>query len=252
MNNVSQEAPRRAPREPGGALANTEADGSTVKLSDIVYAKIAGRIRSGEYPAESRLPTENDLADALGVSRPIVREALARLRNDGVVLSRRGSGTYVRPQRDGAVGRAPALTSIADMRRCLDYRISVEGEAAWHAALGTADDRTPLIEAMALLDSDYALGLLQPDHDFAFHHAVALASGNRFFHETMAGLRPTIITAMQITPNFTTAKSSDRLTDLHNEHRAVFSAIMAGDAEAARAAMRRHLTRAMQRVFDGI
>ncbi len=252
MEITSQAVLGRARREPEVAIADAGADGSTVKLSDIVYAKIAGRIRSGEYAAESRLPTENDLADTLGVSRPVVREALARLRNDGVVLSRRGSGTYVRPQRDMAAVQAPPLTSIADMRRCLDYRISVEGEAAWHAALGNTIDRAPLIEAMALLDADYKLDILQPEHDFAFHHAVAFASGNRFFHETMASLRPTIITAMQITPNFTTTKSRDRLTELHGEHGAVFDAVMANDAEGARAAMRQHLTRAMQRVFDGI
>lgn len=56
------------------------------------------------------------------------------------------------------------------MRRCLKYRVSEEGDAAWHAARGTA--------------VDYALGLLQPDHDLAFHHAVALASGNRLFSST--------------------------------------------------------------------
>jgi len=252
MENVQDFVATTELRERDTVGLEPDADVTTVKLSDIVYAKIAGRIRSGEYAAESRLPTENDLADALGVSRPVVREALARLRNDGVVLSRRGSGTYVRPQRDIPATQAPPLTSIADMRRCLEYRISVEGEAAWHAAIGVTDDRPPLIEAMELLNTDYDRGVLQPDHDFAFHYAVALASGNRFFHETMAALRPTIITAMQITPNFTTTKSRDRLTELHAEHRAVYDAVMANDPEAARQAMRRHLTRAMQRVFDGI
>lgn len=230
-----------APRDVGAA-----------KLSDIVYAKIAGRIRSGEYPINSRLPTENDLAEALGVSRPIVREALARLRNDGAVMSRRGSGTYVQRVQDIAPSRLPPLTSIADMKRCLEYRISVEGEAAWHAALGIAEDKIVLTEAMERLTSDFENNILQPDNDFAFHYAVALATGNRFFYEAMASMRGTIMTAMQITPNFISPRSVDRLALLHDEHSAVYLAIMANDPDSARTAMRKHLTKAMHRVFEGI
>lgn len=227
-------------------------DHGAAKLSDIVYAKIAGRIRSSEYPINSRLPTEKDLAEALGVSRPIVREALARLRNDGVVMSRRGSGTYVQRAQDVIPSQLPPLTSIADMRCCLEYRISVEGEAAWHAARGNADDRAVLTEAMNRLDRDFEENVLQPENDFGFHHAVALVTGNRFFHETMSAMHETIITAMQITPNFISPRAHDRLAALHGEHRAVYDAIMENDAEGARDAMRTHLTRAMQRVFDGL
>jgi len=246
------DAPDRDPAQSGGLRGFAQRNAGAAKLSDIVYAKIAGRIRSGEYPINSRLPTENDLAEALGVSRPIVREALARLRNDGAVMSRRGSGTYVQRVHETTPSQLPPLTSIADMKRCLEYRISLEGEAAWHAALGVPQDRTGLVEAMARLDQDDENSLLRPENDFAFHYAVALATGNRFFHESMLSMRHTIITAMKITPNFISPRSDDRLTTLHGEHGAVFAAIMAGDSEAARAAMRTHLTHAMQRVFEGI
>ncbi len=223
-----------------------------VKLSDVVHAKIAGRIRSGEYPVESRLPTENDLAETLGVSRPIVREALARLRNDGVVVSRRGSGTYVQRAEGPTTRRLPPLTSIADMRRCLEFRISLEGESAWHAALGVEEHRGPLHEAMTRLSDDLAKRILEPEHDFEFHHSIALATGNRFFHETMTSMRPTILTALQITPSFISPRSQERLATLHAEHNAIYAAIIAADAEGARDAMRTHLSRAMQRVFEGL
>jgi len=236
----------------GEPRKSVDRETGAVKLSDIVYAKIAGRIRSGEYSIDSRLPTENDLAEALGVSRPIVREALARLRNDGVVISRRGSGTYVQRVQEVAPNRLPPLKSISDMKRCLEYRISIEGEAAWHAARGIEEDRVALAEAMNRLDRDFERNVLEPENDLAFHYAVALATGNRFFHETMASIRETIITAMQITPNFIAARPHDRLSTLHGEHGAVFVAIMANDPDAARHVMRTHLTNAMQRVFDGI
>jgi GntR family transcriptional regulator, transcriptional repressor for pyruvate dehydrogenase complex len=224
----------------------------TLKLSDIVYAKIAGQIRSGEYPVDSRLPTENELAEWLGVSRPIVREALARLRNEGVVVSRRGSGTYVQQVHGGSENEHTPLTSIADMRRCLEYRISLEGEAAWHAARGSEDDRAALHEAIAQLDRDQTQQVLQVESDFGFHLSVAIATGNRFFADTLSLLRNSIVTAMAITPNFVRAQSDQRLARIFDEHRAVYDAICANDAEAARNAMRNHLTKAMTRVFEGV
>lgn len=235
-------------------VANSTAplDAGAVKLSDIVYDNIARRIRSGEYSVDSRLPTEIGLAEALGVSRPIVREALARLRNDGVVMSRRGSGTYVQNLQDNIPSRLAPLTSIADMKRCLEFRISLEGESARHAARGATKDRAALSEAMAQLDRDFEQKTLEPDHDFAFHHAVSLATGNRFFPERMLSMRETIMTAMQIMPNFVSPRSHNRLAALHQEHQAVYLAVIANDPESARDAMRTHLTRAMQRVFDGL
>lgn len=225
-------------------------DASSVKLGDLVYAKIAGRIRSGEYPIDTKLPTENEFAEMLGVSRPVVREALARLRDAGAVVSRRGSGTYV--QRKPEVSREAPLTSIADMRRCLEFRISLEGEAAYHAAIGKVADREDLTLAIAQLRRDLESGKLEAEHDFAFHYAIAKASGNRFFFGAMADLRHSIITAMGITPSFMTERTPERLGLLHGEHVAVYDAIVANDPEAARAAMRTHLTNAMRRVFEGV
>jgi GntR family transcriptional regulator, transcriptional repressor for pyruvate dehydrogenase complex len=227
-------------------------DNGGVKLSDLVYAKIAGHIRSGKYPVDSRLPAENELADGLGVSRPVVREALARLRNDGVVVSRRGSGTYVQQAQTITASPHPPLTSISDLRRCLEFRISVEGEAAWHAARGDETNREALHRAMDTLERDLAAGEIHPDHDFSFHLGIALASGNRFFSDMMIDLRSSIMAAMAITPNFTEARSADRLARIHAEHRAVYDAIVDCSAEAARDAMRGHLIRAMNRVFEGI
>lgn len=226
--------------------------GDGVKLSDIVYAKIAASIRSGNYPVESRLPTENELAETQGVSRPVVREALARLRMDGIVVSRRGSGTYVQRTESLSARPLPALQSIADMRRCIEFRISLEGEAAWHAAQGPLDHRVALDDAMAKLQTDLARHVLEPDHDFAFHAAVALATGNRFFHEMMGSMQPTILTAMQITPSFMPIRSHERLATLHEEHEVIYAAIVKNDPDVARDAMRTHLANAMQRVFEGL
>jgi GntR family transcriptional regulator, transcriptional repressor for pyruvate dehydrogenase complex len=236
----------------GMLTGSSNASSGALKLSDLVYAKIASKIRSGEYPVDSRLPTENELADWLGVSRPVVREALARLRNDGTVVSRRGSGTYVQKVQEVGEHSHPPLASISDMRRCLEFRISLEGEAAWHAAKGKPEDRGALKDAIAAIAEDANISTFDPGHDFEFHLGVAVASGNRFFVETMLNMRGSILTAMEITPAFIQPSSQNRVLRIHDEHRDVFDAIMDNDAEAARNAMRSHLTQAMNRVFEGV
>lgn len=230
-----------------------DAGASTVKLSDLVYAKIIGRIRSGDYAVNDRLPTENDLAEMLSVSRPIVREALARLRTDGVVMSRRGSGTYVRNAAVVDAQGVSPLSSIGDMRKCLEFRISFEGETAWHAAAARYPaGRAMLSTAMARLEESLAAGRISVEDDFNFHFSVAHATGNRFFEATMLAMRANIITGMGITPSFMPVRTPDRLALLHAEHVAVYNAVMADDPDGARYAMRGHLTNAMRRVFDGV
>lgn len=222
-----------------------------VKLSDVAYAKIFGRISSGEYPINSRLPTENELADLLSVSRPIVREALARLRDDGLVVSRRGSGTYVRRAPEPEQASIAPLSSIADMRRCLEFRISFEGESAWHAARRHGG-REPLEQALRALEVGTLAGEIEIADDYAFHLAVARCTGNRFFQNVMASLKDSITTGMQITRSFGLLRSRDAVLAVHAQHVAIYDAIVAQDPEGARAAMRKHLEDAMRRAFEGV
>jgi len=230
-----------------------DAGASSVKLSDLVYAKIIGRIRGGDYAVNDRLPTENELAEMLSVSRPIVREALARLRTDGVVMSRRGSGTYVRNAAVVDAQGVSPLSSIGDMRRCLEFRVSFEGESAWHAAAASFPaGRAMLATAMRRLEDSLAAGRISVEDDFNFHFSVAHATGNRFFEATMLAMRANIITGMGITPSFMPVRTPDRLALLHAEHIAIHDAVMADDPGGARDAMRSHLTNAMRRVFDGV
>ena len=62
-------------------------------LADRVTETLAGQLRSGVYPVNSRLPTEKSLAEKFGVSRTVVREAISRLKSEGLVETRQGSGT---------------------------------------------------------------------------------------------------------------------------------------------------------------
>src|ERR1700728_3334116 len=108
------------------------------RLGDQLSSRISDLIDRGEFGDEGRLPSELALADRFGVSRPVVREALSRLRSRGVVVSRKGSASYFgkpppAPTAVGAAGFLP-IDSLAAVRKCFEFRTGVESEAAFFAA----------------------------------------------------------------------------------------------------------------------
>ncbi len=93
-----------------------------------------------------RLPAERQLAAQLGVSRNSLREALAMLVNEGVLLSRRGGGTFVRFQHEPWSEQnivQPLKTLLADdpdySFDILEARHAIEASTAWHAAMRATD-----------------------------------------------------------------------------------------------------------------
>jgi DNA-binding FadR family transcriptional regulator len=81
-----------------------------------------------------RLPSESRLCEVFGVSRPVVREAISRLQADGLVVTRHGAGTFVAKRPREEFLRLAPIGSLADLMRCYEYRIALEGEAASLAA----------------------------------------------------------------------------------------------------------------------
>lgn len=224
----------------------------TGKLSDRVYDHVLSQVIVGIYPVNSRLPPETRLADQLGVSRPVVREALMRLREDGLIASRQGAGSFVmrRPAED-VYNYAP-LGSIADIQRCFIFRIAIEGEAAALAARDhDAEGLRRIIDAIAALDRVIDEGALGVEEDIALHRAVAEATGNRFFTATLAALEAQVAVGIALNRNLSLIQPRDRLLRGQKEHRAVLDAIAAKDEAAARAAMRLHIENARKRVFEG-
>ena len=93
---------------------------------------------NGDYPANQKLPSEKTLADEFGVSRPILRDALERLRDQGLIHSRQGAGSFVREIRSVPLGFARVET-IADIQRCYEFRICIETMSARLAATRRRD-----------------------------------------------------------------------------------------------------------------
>jgi DNA-binding FadR family transcriptional regulator len=238
--------------ESGGGLSLV-APLRQVKLSEQIYASIFGLIASGEFPENAKMPTENELAVRFEVSRTIVREALARLRDDGIVVSRQGTGTFVTRRPDSAVLRFTPLASIADIQRCFEFRAGFEADMASFAAARADNASVERIgSALAALEQIVREGrTVGTDADFDFHFAIAEATKNRFFVGVMASLRPHIAFGMNLSRSLSLMYPAARASAVQAEHSAVFKAIAHHAPEVAREAMRSHIENARYRMFEG-
>jgi len=214
-------------------------------LKDQLVERLSQQILSGQLGAGARLPTEHALMAAFGVSRTVVREAVAVLKAEGLVITRQGSGAFVTAD----VQRRPfridpdALVSLTDVLQVMELRTSVEVEAAALAAgARTIGDLAAIDAALEALEAAIARGELAADADFEFHHAIAAATGNPYFAQFLEFLGRFIIPRLSVrTAVATPAQQGAYLALIQAEHRAIAAAIHAGDAAVARDAMRRHL-----------
>ncbi len=221
-------------------------------LNDRVYDYIVSQIVVGAFALNSRLPTEMQLAEQLSVSRPVVRQALRRLKDDGLVLSRQGAGSFVVRRPAHQVFSFADVGSVADIQKCFAFRIAVESEAAAIAA--SEHDQTALDHlARSLKDLERSLksGTGGVEEDIAFHQAVAAASDNRFFLSTMAAIASQIRVGIGLNRSLTLEQPRARRIAVQEEHSAIYEAIAARDAPEARRLMRLHLENARLRIFEG-
>jgi GntR family transcriptional repressor for pyruvate dehydrogenase complex len=214
-------------------LSDTHAFASTVQRLDAA-------VRLGVFGCGDQLPPERELAAKLGVSRVNLREAIAALREAGMVQTRRGRGggtTVI------YAGSAAQPMDEAELRRrrpqlvdALDYRRVVEPGAAYLAATRelTADQRDWLAESQAAVRvAD--LGPASRIADSRLHLALATLSGSPMLIEAVTRVQSSLDALLSRAPGLPGA-----IEHSHREHEAVVAAVLAGDPLAARAAMEQH------------
>lgn len=220
-------------------------------LAGEVVKRIADAIRSGWLEPGARLPTEQELMAALGVSRTVVREAVAALRADGLVTTRQGSGAFVAADASRVPFRIDpeGLSSIDDVLEVMELRLAIEVEAAALAAERIAPARlAPIRRALRAVEAALRKGGGAIEEDFAFHRAIATASGNTRIAELLALLGHHVIPRQSVRVSVTSPDEQRRyLLRIQEEHGRIFDAIANGDAGEARKAMRTHLTRSLTR-----
>ena len=222
------------------------------RLGDLLYGQILEQILSGTLKEGDKLPSENDICRASQVSRPTVREALLRLHADGLVITRQGSGTFVRHRPPERLAGLADVSDVAGLLRCMEVRMGLEGQAASLAAQRRTRAQMDRITAtLDALRAGFDSGTIPAEADFEFHLAVATASGNAVFVDVLEMLNETVRRAMGVALGITHAGSKARAERVYDEHGTITEAIDRGDAEAAGLAMRYHIHRARQRLTDG-
>jgi DNA-binding FadR family transcriptional regulator len=220
-------------------------------LTSELIDRLTGEIIAGNLAPNERLPTEQEMMSTFGVSRTVVREAIAVLRAEGLVETRQGSGAFVsadlqrRPFRIDPEG----LQSIGEVVNVMELRIAVESEAAGLAAeRRTKTDLARIARSIDAFRRAIERGETAVDADYEFHAAIGSATGNTYFSQFLGFLGRFIIPRQTIHVDTEDADSRrGYLEGVIKEHQQIQKAIEAGDMNAARRAMRTHLKRGAER-----
>jgi DNA-binding FadR family transcriptional regulator len=225
----------------------------TGTLPERIYARVVEAILRGDFGAGGKLPTEGELAARFGVSRPTVREALSRLRSDGVIETRRGSGSHVVAPGSGTPApTTPPIASLADIERYYAFRSCVEaGAAAAAAEYRDAADLEALRASFDALNAAMESGQPGIEEDVSFHFAIARAAHNPFFLSTIETTVAPVRQFMELANSVTDKKSPERVRTVQAEHQAIVDAIVRRAPHDAAEAVRVHVLNAKRRIFEG-
>lgn len=222
----------------------------TTTLAQSVLAGLKEKILSGALAPGAKLPSEAALIAEYAVSRTVVREAVSRLQAEGLVETFQGRGSFVLavPEPSAFALESSAIRSHHDVLAMIDFRLGVETEAA---ALAAARITPRTAEAVRAASTNLAEAGREGavEADFAFHRALAAATGNRFYVDLLDSLGPMMIMLPRMRLGDAYSRTDATHVDrVQREHDNIAAAVLAGDVETARAAMRVHLGNTRRRL----
>jgi len=216
----------------------------------VVRDALKALIEAGQYRPGDRLPSEAKLTQEYGVSRTVVREAIAALRADNLVEARQGAGVFVLepPEAVDLPFQNIDYVRISSMIEMLELRTAVETEAAALAALRRSPAQEErIVKAFREIGRLAAEGQQTTDADFDLHLAIAEATANPRFAEFLAMVGPSVIPRRALQQTGAERAPGAYLKVLNDEHERIVNAILEGDEDRARDAMRQHLKGSLSR-----
>ncbi|TIS53378.1 FadR/GntR family transcriptional regulator [Mesorhizobium sp.] len=223
--------------------------GTVEALPHRIATFLSREIESGELNPGTRLPTEQQLSEKFGVSRNVVREAIAQLRADGMIEARQGIGAFVLAPEQRASIRidGEALKEMQNMERLFELRCILEAESAALAAERRNQEHLDAIKAaLDRMSGEERWEEGSIDADLLFHREIARATGNNYIHTFIS------FVCEQIRRSIHYARLTNPLHDLVEinvgEHVRIYEALVAGNPKTAEAAMRAHIIGAADRV----
>lgn len=217
-------------------------------LSERTAERLREWITARSLGAGDKLPPEHELTEQLGISRTVLREAVAGMRARGELTSRRGSGVFVADRPAAPVLTVNDRAALPDVLQGLEIRAAVEIEAAGLAARRRTDDHLKMIEATLQAQERAHDAVEASTADFNFHRAIATATGNPRFPQFLDELGLSLIPRRRLRAVAQSAEQdATYVAMLLAEHRTIARAIEQGDAGLARDAMRQHLSGSARR-----
>ncbi|CDX30984.1 FadR/GntR family transcriptional regulator [Mesorhizobium sp. WSM4935] len=218
-------------------------------LSTLVASSISREIAQGRLKPGDQLPTEQALATTFGVSRNVVREAIARLRSEGRIWSQQGRGAFVADATNATVltidyetlQRADSFRNLFELRGMLEVQI-----AALAATRRSDADIAAMEQALDGMRTAPYGSVAWLKNDLGFHRAVAEATQNPYMGQFLVFVSERVRESILAAGN--QQKSDDMARTTLGEHERILAAIKAGDVKGASAAMTRHLAGAASRV----
>jgi len=212
-----------------------------------VARKLLNYLLTSDLRRGDRLPSERELAESAGVSRPVMREAMKALGFLGLLEVRPGDGTFLAATQSSLLPKViewGVLLGEKPTHDVIEARTHIEVAVARIAAERRED--ADVDELAAHLDA--MLGAVEDKETFqhadvAFHLSLARASGNVVFADILNSMHA----LLDVWSKRTLANSED-LNPYYEEHLAVFEGVKAQDPDAAAAAMRLHMSGALQRI----
>ena len=224
------------------------------RLSDEVARILITAIKDGIYKPGGRLPTEPELCEAYGVSRPVLREAISQLKHDGLVIPQQGRGVFVSETGFKSSLRfdIPNFDDRKEVLKILELLLAIEvyytGLAAEHR---TEKQLQRIKKALENLINSISTGYLGSEEDLAFHSEIVKASNNDYFVSLVNFLEDNVRHAIRMA-----RKNSARFTTLNedvlDEHKAIYQAIEEQNVKKAKHAAENHLNKAMNRLMKGV
>ncbi len=236
-----------APDAQGGFATVTR-----TRFADQAYATLFHKIVTGEILEGEALPSETELSRLLGISRPVVRTALERLRAEELIESCRGVGSFVKVRSLSASSSAYFAERQRVMLANLEFRSVIEPQAAFLAAQRRGDEDLQAIEAAVQEYETVTMrdGKFGEHLDFRFHHSVAAATHNRRFVDAIRTVEYDIDHAVNLVRYLARFDHLERSRSVHSDHSRVLREIRARKPERAMAAMRAHLENARIRMVQ--
>jgi DNA-binding FadR family transcriptional regulator len=218
-------------------------------LPALVASSISREIAQGRLRSGDRLPTEHALATTFGVSRNVVREAIAKLRSEGRVWSQQGRGAFVADTANptvlsidhDALQKGDAFRSLFELRRVLEVHA-----AALAARRRSKDDLVQMREALADMTASPYGSVQWLKKDLEFHIAIARATGNAYIVQFIGFVSEKVRDSILVAGGSHASDEMARATLV--EHERILVAVKAGDPASAQEAMRVHLDNASTRV----